>query len=662
MQVKTLLLLFAWLAGVTNLAAQEIIRPRMVSIPAGRFRMGAAGSGEAADQSPVHEVTISHPFLLSATEITNEQYEAFDPGHRKFRGRRGFSKEDDEAVVYIRYSDAVAYCAWLSAREHRLFRLPTEAEWEYACRAGTHTRYYAGDTLPASDQKEQHDGRDPVPVSLRVGTNAPNPWGLYDMHGNVEEWCLDWYGPYTAAPQTDPAGYGSGTARVTRGGSHNTPVRYLESATRLAMLPEDRHWLTGFRVLQSDVFPTPTRLLSPTPGVSQEKYRWRKPADRPFFDPPVAYIIPPDSNSGVPFYPHNHCPAITWLPNGDLLAAWFSTVSESGREMVILGSRLHADRRQWDTASLFFKVSGRNMTGTSLFFDPGTRRLYHINGMAAAGDWQDLAMVMRTSGDNGAHWSAPALIAPEHTLRHQVIAGLKKSSQGWLMQACDAVPGGSGGTVLYLSKDAGAHWKPSAAGHTGAVFKAGEAGDLIAGIHGGFVQLADGQLLALGRGDNIAEAVTGRLTMPLSHSADMGNSWRYRPSGLPPISNGQRLALIRLHEGPLLLLSFTGGSGTAGSMQGMGFKNGPGMPVNGFGLYAALSYDGGITWPVKKLLTSGKPRQYNGGAWTGLFMMDRTHAEPGGYLAVTQAPDNTIHLVSSNLYYRFNLAWLLLNE
>jgi sulfatase modifying factor 1 len=229
MQVKTLLLLFAWLGGVTNLAAQEIIRPRMVSIPAGRFRMGAAGSGEAADQSPVHEVTISHPFFLSATEITNEQYEAFDPGHRKFRGRRGFSKEDDEAVVYIRYSDAVAYCAWLSAREHRLFRLPTEAEWEYACRAGTHTRYYAGDTLPAIDQKEQHDGRDPVPVSLRVGTNAPNPWGLYDMHGNVEEWCLDWYGPYTAALQTDPAGYGSGTARVTRG---EVTIRRCDTSNR----------------------------------------------------------------------------------------------------------------------------------------------------------------------------------------------------------------------------------------------------------------------------------------------------------------------------------------------------------------------------------------------------------------------------------------------
>ena len=147
--------------------------------------------------------------------------------------------------------------------------------------------------------------------------------------------------------------------------------------------------------------------------------------------------------------------------------------------------------------------------------------------------------------------------------------------------------------------------------------------------------------------------------MPVSISNDFGATWQYAPSEFPPISSGQRLVLRRLNEGPLLLISFTHCPGKS-TVEGMDFTGANGEVFKGYGMYAALSFDEGKTWPVKKLLTDGTIRQLNGGAWTGLFKMDSTHAEPKGYLAATQTPDNVIHLVSSNLYYRFNLAWLQL--
>ena len=633
---------------------------QLVDVPAGTFNMGSSRGGEDADESPVHAVTITRGFKMSATEITNRQYEAFDPAHSKLRGKNGFSLQDDEAVVFVSYDEALAFCAWLSRKEGKPYRLPTEAEWEYACRAGTTTDYFTGNELPASYQKLQHTNRTPVPVSLRVAQTAPNAWGLFDMHGNVEEWCNDWYGAYQAGAQIDPVGRQTGQSRVTRGGSHNTPVRYLRSTNRLGMLPEDKHWLTGFRVVQGVMPAAKAIAAEPPPAnsvhIPQQKYNWNK-VSQPSFEAPVAYVIKPDSSSSTPFYAHNHCPAITWCPNGDLLVAWFSTNAESGREMAILASRLRAGKKAWDTASLFFSVPDRNVTGTSLLYDQkGT--LYHINGLEAAGDWQNLAMVMRTSTDNGATWSKPVLIAPEHAKRHQVIAGSFITREGWLMQLCDADPSSKGGTALHISKDKGAHWSAPYTLPITPLFRNGAMGDLIAGIHAGMVQLKDGRLLALGRNDNIMSDSLGD-RMPMSISNDAGATWQYQPSVFPPISSGQRLVLRRLNEGPLLLVSFTHSPGKS-SIEGMDFINHDGTKYKGYGMYAALSFDEGKTWPIKKLLTDQVIRHLNGGAWTGPFTMDSTHAEPKGYLAATQTPDNVIHLISSNLHYQFNLAWLTL--
>ena len=229
--------------------AQSLIET--VEIPAGTFYMGSVGDGENFYQETVHRVTITQAFRMGKTEITNAQFEQFRPEHRALRGKNGVSTGDDEAVVNVTYQDAVDFCNWLSEKEGKTYRLPTEAEWEYACRAGTYTDYYTGDYLPESMCRNQVIARNYKPVSLKVGQTTPNAFGLYDMHGNVEEWCLDWYAPYTADNQTDPKGPDTGMYRVTRGGRHHTPVQYLRSANRMAMPLAAKHSLTGFWGVQS---------------------------------------------------------------------------------------------------------------------------------------------------------------------------------------------------------------------------------------------------------------------------------------------------------------------------------------------------------------------------------------------------------------------------
>ncbi len=641
--------------------AQQLPEIRMVDIPAGSFYMGGEGGGENYDELPVHKVNITHPFKMSVTEITNAQFEAFRPEHKTLRGKNGLSLEDDEAVVYVSYVDAMAFCEWLSQKEGKHYRLPTEAEWEYACRAGTYYLYNTGDGLPEAYRKNQQTARDLKPVSLKVGQTPPNAFGLCDMHGNVEEWCLDWYGPYLPGEQNDPAGRTTGDFRVTRGGSHNTPDKYLRSGNRMAMIPDDKHAQTGFRIVESGFTPVATvaPVLPPTnqQEVNQTDYTWTV-VKEPVFKAPVPYVLQPEPGSGGnPFFSHNHQPAITWCDNGDLLAIWFSADEENGRGMVVLASRLRAGMEKWDRSSLFFKVPDRNMTGSALLNDrQGT--LYHLNGVEASGDWQNLMMVMRTSRDNGQTWSAPHIIAPEHTKRHQVIAGTIRTREGWLIQPCDAGPGSHDGAAIHISKDGGKTWQDPWDGKPLPEFKEGNTSSTIAGIHAGVVQLKDGSLMALARGNSILNK-EGKLRMPISISKDMGKTWTYYASEFPPIDGGQRLVFMRLNEGPLLLISFTDHPlRTPEAERGMIFPDREGNNYRGYGLYAAISYDEGKTWPVKRLLTDGITRFLDGGAWTKHFLMDATHAEPRGYMAATQSPDNLIHLVSSRLYYCFNLAWI----
>ena len=152
---------------------------KLMRIGPGEFSMGSASGGDW-DERPAHPVKIARPFCLGVTEVTNAQYEQFDPQHKRLRGKQGFSSGDDEAAVFVSWHDAVRFCEWLGRKEGKPYRLPTEAEWEYACRAGTTTAYHTGDALPDEFHKNakmswypSREAKDEV-VSLAVGRTPPN--------------------------------------------------------------------------------------------------------------------------------------------------------------------------------------------------------------------------------------------------------------------------------------------------------------------------------------------------------------------------------------------------------------------------------------------------------------------------------------------------------
>ena len=649
---------------------------RFVRIEPGTFRMGSENvvlsdtltDGKAylregdPDERPAHDVTLTAPFYIGIFQVTNAAYEAFDPTHRASESLRntGFSTEDDEAVVFVDWHEATRFCRWLSEKEGLPYRLPTEAEWEYVCRAGTTTHFHTGDALPETFHKNVGEswypdagrsrGTEEI-VPLHVGRTEPNAWGVYDMHGNVEEWCHDWYGDYEAEPQQDPVGTETGLYRVTRGGSHSTLLCYLRSANRMGAVPEDKHWYIGFRVVCGAMPETPPR---PAPkvarwgqGVKQETREVPAP-ESPYFAEPLTYVKIPAASNGPLFSAHNHVPAIVECTNGDLFAAWYSCVTERGRELTVAASRLRAGETEWEPATPFWGPPDRNNHATSLWRDE-TGRLYHFNGLSAAATWGPLALVLRHSDDNGATWSAPRFISPEHRLRHMPIASVFRRQDGSILLACDAVSGGNGGTAIWISHDNGTTWQDPGAGQPTPEFAAGETGGWIAGIHAAVVELTDGRLMAYGRGDTI----DGQ--MPKSISADGGETWHYSASPFPPLSGGQRCVLLRLHEGPIFLASFTGERRNPTPMP---ILDASGKERRVTGLFGALSYDDGETWEHLRLITDDGPDREIETMDGHPFTMGINSAEPGGYLAVCQARNGVIHLISSRQHYRFNLAWL----
>jgi formylglycine-generating enzyme required for sulfatase activity len=644
----------------------------MVRVEPGAFRMGST-EGDW-DERPVHDVAIRRPFYMAAAEVSNAQYEQFDPGHRKYRGIRGVCRADDEAAVYVSWNDAAAFCRWLSAREDRPYRLPTEAEWEYACRAGTTTAFSAGPSLPEAYHRNQPVEGDwskvrrrkdddlrakkgKVAVSLAVDAMPPNAWGLRAMHGNVEEWVLDWYGSYPASRQVDPVGPADGMFRVSRGGSHSTYVRHLRSANRHGTVPGDKHWLIGFRVVQAEMPGTEPRPAVPRsmndPTVDPAPAEWDEPAEGPLFVEPIPFVVPDEDHPHLAKLDHHHCPTITWCPNGDLLAAWYNTRSEIGREMVIVASRLRHGAERWDTERLFFAPPDRNTTGSCLLGD-GRGRLYFFNAIGESSHHRDQSTVMSTSEDSGREWTRPRIVTSlDRRHKFTPMDSALVDDDGTLVLGMDYAPLGhkanEAGSGVFLSRDRGATWIDRITGKAAPNVVEGETDRLAAGFHINVVRLNDGRLMAMGRTGDIEGHVTQ------SCSRDEGRTWTYRESPFPGIGGGQRLVLVRLAEGPLLLVSFT----DARRRRGMPFTDAEGREFTGYGMFAALSFDEGTTWPVRKLLTAGgRRRVVDGGGNTGRFAMDATHAEPAGYLAATQTPDRVIHLISSRLHYRFNLAWL----
>jgi formylglycine-generating enzyme required for sulfatase activity len=207
---------------------------RRVFIEGGTFLMGTPEGYGDDDERPAHEVTIS-PFSIQQHEVSNAEYRRFDPSHDP-------SAEDDLPAVNVSWWEAAAYAAWIGGR------LPTEAEWEYACRAGSTTRYSSGDTekdLQRVGWYQENSGGKLHPVKVK----DPNAWGLYDMHGNVREWVADWYGSYSADKRQDPPGPPSGVGRVMRGGSFRDSAPNARSAFRDGFGPRVRWRNRGFRVV-----------------------------------------------------------------------------------------------------------------------------------------------------------------------------------------------------------------------------------------------------------------------------------------------------------------------------------------------------------------------------------------------------------------------------
>jgi formylglycine-generating enzyme required for sulfatase activity len=193
---------------------------KMVLIRPGKFMMGSPASEASRrdDEGPQHEVTITKPFYMGVTEVTQEQYEAVmgtNPSHVKGATNPVEWVWWNDAASW---NDATEFCKKLSEKTRQAVRLPTEAEWEYACRAGTQTKFSFGDDPSALGDYAWWNGNSGNAIHP-VGQKKPNAWGLYDMNGNVWEWCADWYGEYQEGPITDPSGPATGGHRVVRGGA-----------------------------------------------------------------------------------------------------------------------------------------------------------------------------------------------------------------------------------------------------------------------------------------------------------------------------------------------------------------------------------------------------------------------------------------------------------
>jgi formylglycine-generating enzyme required for sulfatase activity len=230
---------------------------KLVLIPKGTFMMGSPESEEGRKENETqHEVTISKDYYLGVTEVTQAQYEKVigkNPSY--YQGAIVGNENADLPVEQVSWDDAVEFCKKLSElpeeiKAGRVYRLPTEAQWEYACRAGSKTAYSFDDEeglLPEHGWFNRNSSN----RTHTVGLLEPNAWGLYDMHGNVWEWCSDWYEEYPKGAVGDPTGPSKGAHRVFRGGSWSDVAASCGSGDRSWDDPSFRGSILGFRLALS---------------------------------------------------------------------------------------------------------------------------------------------------------------------------------------------------------------------------------------------------------------------------------------------------------------------------------------------------------------------------------------------------------------------------
>jgi len=581
-------------ATLLSLAQDKEIQ--LVRIEPGEFVMGAGDAPPRTkeewlqrdwDESPAHKVKISRAFLMSTTEVTNAQFRAFEP---TWKGPA------NDPVVHVTWAQAAAFCDWLSKKDKKPYRLPTEAEWEYACRAGSKTAFSTGDALDGTQANLKG-------TILSVGTYPPNAWGLHDMHGNVAEWCLDWYGPYDAADQVDPVGRSDGDARVVRGGNFLMGnARFCRSANRSGQLPEDPGRATGFRVVQGELPAT-----APLPVVAVTVKQDPAPKDGP--DPSKPFFVDyakdkknptiPKESWGPIFSAWNHFTTVCVCPNGDVLAAWYTTVAEEGRELCQASSRLRAGSDAWDPATLFYDTADMNDHAPVLLRDG--KRLWHFFTQSLKG-WDDATDVVRFSDDSGATWSKPRIMVSRddpHRLSQPCSAYVAKD--GTIVLACDG--DNHRDERLVTSSDGGKTWTVAAGD-----MRKSYGGKYV--IHPAIVPRADGSTVSFLRGPD---------PMPMLVSTDLGATWTTEETPFSGIGVGQKAAAVRLASGAILLVSIDLKKKTVGG-----------------GTFAALSVDDGKTWPhVRKV--------------EGVT----------GYMSATQGSNGVIHVFGTKMScVSFNEAWI----
>jgi formylglycine-generating enzyme required for sulfatase activity len=615
--------------GMAGEVKTNALGMKLVGIEAGTFEMGSSQGKDCWDESPIHKVTIGKPFYMAETEVTIEQYKQFRPDYQPTEGFAPYA-------AGMSWDDAVAFCQWLSKKEGVPYRLPTEAEWEYACRAGTTTLYSSGDKAPEAEQA--------------------NAWGLKNMHTGVREWCMDWYGDYPAQPQVDPVGAESGMEKVVRGGPLDTTKRLEDrkifdaSSSRASIAPSFGPYAAdkkapeadkrpgahaiGFRVVQADM-PNGKAVAGPAPfarqGIAQNTQIAVKGPDsaKPFFRKRYLLPTPPDNSSNeeilaVGMHPsfrhHNHSPALGVCPNGDVLLIIYTSYGEYEPDVSLIASRLRFGHDLWDMPSRMFDFATANDHAPMLYTDGGTVYFFWGNPHLIGG----FPFNYTLSKDNGATWEPvhfPHFTGPIGPHSRQPINTALRDKNGTLYVASDAAGGSS---VLWATKDNGKTWY--------------DTGGRTNGRHTTFALLGDGQtILGMGGKNTNIEGY-----MPKSISTDGGKTYEFSKTPFASLGGNQRPSLVRLKSGRLFF---------AGDFQDP--KGKKPADITQKGSFTALSDDDGKTWHIKPLPGAQQHEEPErlGGAGTI------------GYSAAMQAPNGNIHLITTMnrpcLHFEFNEAWIL---
>ncbi len=601
--------------GFQSKANETIILPGevqldLVWIPGGSFMMGQRKKEQDAypnKETPAHPVTLSNGFWIGKYEVTKEQWQAV-MGNEPWKGHRYVSENPRSPAVYISWEDAHTFTTRLATITGRDFRLPTEAEWEYACRAGTTTRFYWGDD-PAYDEINQKAwwlGNTLITMEKYahpVGMLPPNPWGLYDMSGNVSEWCQDWHGYYYDGIAVDPVGPATAEHRVLRGGSWLCIGGHCRSSRRHHETPSIIKSDIGFRVVLA-------KLPKPQPGTPEFVNVFTAGAE------------------GVHTY---RIPGLLIAPDGSLLAFCearkISQEDMSPSDMVLRRS-LDGGRTWLPMQTL---VQGQ---GIEALMNPCPVIDYINNTIILICDnankvstnhHQHFQLISR---DNGQTWSEPVDIGPfitnyDDTFNPGPGVGLQMKN-GRLV-----IPGYTGepneeceeefhSRVLY-SDDHGKTWT---------------LGDAVSVLSDECqaVELADGKLMLNMRGD------MGMSCRGVAISEDGGRTWsNFRwdrtLNECPCQASLARYSLPGPDEKGRILFSNPDNSGEKFNV------------VERTRMTVRVSYDEGQTWPVKRLI----------------------HHGPSSYSSMVRLPDGDIGLLFEGgekhrrewiRFVRFSLSWL----